>query len=70
MREDVSVKKIAIALLLGCSLVACGDKAAEKKDDKGGSGSASGEIGIAECDDYIKKMDDLFASKEKDILTV
>jgi len=67
------VKKIAIALLLGTVFVwGCGDKAAdgkdaksasagdkkdEKKDDKKAGG---GEIGVKECDDYIKMWNDCY----------
>jgi hypothetical protein len=67
------VKKIAIALLLGTVFaVGCGDKGADGKDTKsasaGGSAKADdkkaaggeGEIGVKECDDYIKTWKDCY----------
>jgi hypothetical protein len=51
------MKKLMIALMVaGAFAVGCGDKAS-------GSGAAAGSdsVGVAECDDYLKKMDACFA---------
>ncbi len=69
------MNKFAIALMLGAVFaVGCGDKAGDGKDSKSasasGSGSAKaddkkaagggGEIGVKECDDYIKMWKDCY----------
>ncbi|HTJ83370.1 MAG TPA: hypothetical protein VL400_16740 [Polyangiaceae bacterium] len=67
------MKKIALALLLGSVfVVGCGDKAADGKDAKSASASGSSaakkddkaaggdEIGVKECDEYIKTWKDCY----------
>ncbi len=57
------MKKIAFALLLsaGCVMVAaCGGKSSGDGGDaksSGGTAAAGDSVGVAECDDYIKKYE-------------
>jgi len=45
------MKTVVLASLLAASVSAC------KKKDGGGGGGGGGETGVAECDDYLAKMD-------------
>ena len=49
------MNKLAIALVLGAIFaVGCGDKKEEGKSD---TGSAGDKIGVAECDEYLTKLE-------------
>ena len=57
------LKLLCAVSLFGLIMVGCpkdeggtAEKPAAAKAEKGGGGEAAGEIGIAECDEYIKKM--------------
>lgn len=53
------MKNMTLALILGAIFVAaCGDKGGEKGAASGEAKSGGGDsIGVAECDDYFKKME-------------
>jgi phage tail sheath protein FI len=55
VKKELPVNKLAIALVLGAIFaVGCGDKKEEGKSDTGSSGD---KIGVAECDEYLTKME-------------
>lgn len=54
------MKKITLALVLGAGALfaaACGDKGGEKGAASGEAKASGDSVGVAECDDYFKKME-------------
>src|SRR3954466_4132347 len=49
------MKNVMIALLMAGGLLVLG--AGCGKDEKAGSGASAASVGVAECDDYIKKYE-------------
>ena len=56
------MKKVLVALMVGCGLLAlgagCGKEEAPKGDAKTGAAASGGDkIGVAECDEYVTKYE-------------
>lgn len=54
------MKKVLVALMLGMGLVALGagcSKDEAKEGDKAGAAASGDSVGVAECDEYIKKYE-------------